>query len=110
MDFATLLFWLVVGHSLADYPLQGDFIAKAKDRTSDLGKFFWRHALFAHAMIHAGAVALVTGHVELGIAEAVIHAITDDLKCRKKINMWQDQAIHFACKALWAAITVGLQP
>lgn len=102
-----MLFWLVVGHVLADYPLQGDFIATAKDRNSPLGKLFWPHALGAHAMIHAGFVALVTGSIWLGLAEAVIHAVTDFCKCEKRISLNVDQAIHFACKFLWAAIAAG---
>lgn len=106
--FLALFFWLLFGHFLADYPLQGEFLAKAKDRTSDLGKIFWRHALFAHSFIHAGTVAFITGHIWMGLAEFFIHAITDDLKCIKKINMAQDQTIHIVTKLVWAYLTVYL--
>ncbi|WP_205822065.1 DUF3307 domain-containing protein [Burkholderia sp. Ac-20349] len=107
LTFFPLLFWLVVGHVIADYPWQGDFLATAKDRNTPIGKLFWPHALGAHAMIHAGFVALFTGSVALGLAEAVIHALTDFLKCEKRISLNTDQAIHFACKVLWAAIAAG---
>ncbi|SAL02887.1 hypothetical protein AWB80_08461 [Caballeronia pedi] len=105
--FLTVLFWLVVGHSLADYPLQGDFLAQGKNRHTKIGAMFWPHCLFAHSMVHAGFVALVTGSIALGVCEAIVHAVTDFLKCEEKIGMRADQTIHFACKALWAAIAVG---
>jgi hypothetical protein len=106
--FLTILFWLVVGHSLADYPLQGDFLANGKNRNTPLGKIFWPHALFAHSMVHAGFVALFTGSIVLGVAEAIVHAVTDFLKCDNRIGLRTDQAIHFACKVLWSAIAAGV--
>jgi hypothetical protein len=102
--FAHMVFWMIVGHALADYPLQGDFLATAKNRNTPVGKVFWPHALTAHSMIHAGAVAIVTGSVLLGLFEAVAHAITDWLKCEGKIGLETDQLIHVTCKILWAAL------
>lgn len=96
-----MLLKLLAAHALADYPLQGDFLSKAKNRTVPIPGVPWYQALGAHAMIHGGAVALVTGSQRLGIAEAVIHAIADDLKCRGKLSFNQDQAIHLACKVAW---------
>ncbi|BCP56252.1 hypothetical protein K32_48690 [Kaistia sp. 32K] len=110
-DFATLVFFLLVGHSLADYPLQSDFLAQAKNRHTALGQVFWPHALFAHSMIHGGFVALITGQLWLGVTEAVVHGVTDWLKCEGKISLNVDQAIHIGCKVLWAAIVaLGIQP
>lgn len=106
-SFLTILFWLTVGHSLADYPLQGDFLANGKNRNTPIGRLFWPHALFAHSMVHAGFVALFTGSIELGAAEALVHAVTDFLKCDDRISLRVDQAVHFACKVLWAAIAAG---
>jgi hypothetical protein len=103
---AAMLFWLVVGHFLADYPLQGDFLATAKDRNSALGKLFWRHALTAHAFIHAAFVALFTGSIALALCEAVIHAFTDHAKCQKRISLNADQAIHLLCKVLWVGLPI----
>lgn len=111
MTFAHLLFLLVAAHALADYPLQGDFLAQAKNRNTALGKQFWPHALFAHSMIHGGFVLLLTGSALLAMAEVVIHAATDWLKCEGKISLNMDQAIHLSCKLAWAAITVyGVTP
>jgi hypothetical protein len=52
-------------------------------------------------------VAIVTGLWWLGLAETVIHAATDHLKCEKRIGINIDQAVHVVCKVLWAAIAVG---
>ncbi|SIT25252.1 DUF3307 domain-containing protein [Achromobacter sp. MFA1 R4] len=101
---AEMIFLLVVAHALCDYPLQGDFLARAKDRNTKLGKMFWPHALFAHSMIHGGAVLLITGLLPLAIAEVIIHAVTDWLKCEKRIGLNTDQAIHLLCKIVWAAV------
>jgi hypothetical protein len=99
-----MLVALFVLHSLADYPLQGEFLAQGKNPNTPLGKMFWPYALSSHALIHGGAVFLITGSVWLCLAEAVIHAVTDLLKCDGKITMLGDQLIHYACKALWVGV------
>lgn len=95
-----LLFW----HALADYPLQGDFLAKAKNRTTPIPGVPWWQALTAHAAIHAGGVYVITGSVWMCIAEFVIHWLTDDAKCRGRLSFNADQSIHIACKVAWAII------
>lgn len=104
MSFLHLLFLLVAAHALCDYPLQGPFLSEAKNRNTALGKMFWPHALFAHAMIHGGAVLLLTGSIVLAALEVVIHAGTDWLKCEGRITLSTDQAVHIGCKLLWAAL------
>jgi hypothetical protein len=96
---------LLAGHALCDYPLQGDFLSKAKNRASPLTGVPWYQALAAHALIHGGMVAFVTGSTRMAVAETVIHAITDDLKCSGRLTYNQDQAIHIACKLLWAMLS-----
>jgi hypothetical protein len=103
-SFATTLFLLVFAHALADYPLQGPFLSDAKNRNTALGKAFWPHALFAHAMIHGGFVILITGSLTLSIAEVLIHAGTDWLKCEQRISLNTDQLVHLACKVVWALV------
>lgn len=102
--FITVLFWLMVCHALADYPLQGDFIARAKNRHTDVGAVHWPYALFAHGLIHGGGVAAVTGSVALGCVEAIVHALTDFWKCEGKLSLKQDQFIHIGCKVVYAAM------
>lgn len=98
------LFLLLIGHALADYPLQGDFLAQGKNRHTELGKIYWPYALSSHALIHGGFVYLFTQNLWLGIAETFIHAYIDWQKCEQKITLFQDQMAHFACKILWATL------
>lgn len=103
-----LLFALLGAHALADYPLQGDFLSKAKNRTSPIPGVPWYQALGAHALIHGFFVAALTGFWWLGIAEMVVHAVTDDAKCSGRISFNTDQAIHIACKLLWWGVALAL--
>lgn len=105
-----MLLALAVGHALADYPLQGDFLAKAKNRTAPIPGVPWYQALGAHALIHGGVVAALTGVLWLGVAEAVAHFIIDDAKCRGRIDFNQDQALHLAFKAAWVLIAWAVSP
>lgn len=103
-EFAMMLFLLIAGHAIADYPLQGEFLSSAKNRHTEIGKAIWPHALFAHACIHGGFVAVITGNVFLGLAETVAHAVTDWFKCEGKISFHTDQAIHIVCKLAWMVV------
>lgn len=100
------LFLLLAGHALADYPLQGDFLATGKSRAKPTPFIPWYQALGAHAAIHGGLVAIITGIWWLGVLEAVAHAVIDDAKCTGKIGFNTDQALHIACKALWVLIAL----
>ena len=64
----------------------------------------WWQAMAAHSFIHAGMVYLVTRSVWMAIAELGIHFVTDYAKCDGRISFNQDQAIHYACKVLWAVL------
>lgn len=103
---------LIVGHALADYPLQGDFLSKAKNRTAPIPGVPWWQAMTAHSAIHGGVVGIITGIWWLGVAEAAVHFLIDDGKCTGKINFNQDQALHLFCKAAWLAMAcwVGMTP
>lgn len=95
---------LIVGHALADYPLQGEFLAKAKNRFAPLPGVPWYQALGAHAAIHGGVVGVITGSVLLGVLEAASHLLIDDLKCGRRISYNADQLLHVLCKLLWVAL------
>lgn len=95
---------LIFGHFLMDYPLQGDFLARGKNRHNPLPGVPWYHALGAHAVLHGGAVGIITGVWWLGVLETALHAVTDDLKCAGKIGYSTDQFIHIACKALYIGV------
>jgi hypothetical protein len=100
--------WMLIGHAVADYPLQGDWLSRAKNRTLSLvpGEVIWPGALASHAAIHAGAVKLATGSWMLAIAEFAMHFYIDDLKCRGRLSYNRDQLLHVACKAAWAQAMV----
>lgn len=108
LDLPMMAVALIAGHAIADYPLQGDFLAKAKNRVAPIPGFPWWQALGAHAAIHGGFVAIITGIWWLAIAEAAVHFVTDDAKCRGKLTLNQDQAIHIVCKVAWLAIAWSL--
>ena len=109
-DPEQILIALIAAHALADYPLQGDFLAKAKNRTAPIPGVPWWQALGAHVTIQGAFVALITGIWWLFVAEAAIHWLTDDAKCRGKISFNTDQAIHIGCKVVWFAIWLVVQP
>jgi hypothetical protein len=116
-DYALfqLVFWLIVAHALADFPLQGDYLAQAKNRHTELTKKLaaagsgtvWPWHLFYHAAIHGGAVAYVTGSIALGCAEMVAHTAIDLAKNEGKISYTTDQVLHIAFKLLWAGLTIS---
>ncbi|MDQ7981939.1 DUF3307 domain-containing protein [Paraburkholderia sp. SARCC-3016] len=98
---------LIIGHVIADYPLQGDFLARAKNRSNPIPGVPWYQALGAHALIHGGTVWLMTGYWWLGALEVGCHALIDDTKCRSAIGFNADQVLHVLCKAIWAAIAIA---
>lgn len=108
MSLSEIFFCLIVGHMIADYPLQGDFLARGKNRQNPIPGVPWQHPLAAHCFIHAGFVFLFTGSLLISLAELVAHALIDDAKCAGKISYDTDQALHIACKALWVAIIAGV--
>jgi hypothetical protein len=109
-----LLALLVVAHALCDYPLQGDFLARAKNHRNPIPGVPWYQALAAHAIIHAGAVWLITGIPALGIAEFACHWSIDAWKSTRvssdpDLNAHAynvDQLLHVLCKLLWVVLAL----
>lgn len=108
--FFEMLAWMLIGHAVADYPLQGDWLSKAKNPTLTLvpGEVIWPMALLSHAAIHAGAVKLVTGSWQLAFAELWMHTMIDYLKCRGQLGYNADQAMHVLCKIGWAIAAIWI--
>jgi hypothetical protein len=107
VSVVEVLFLLLFCHALADYPLQGDFLAQGKNRHTPVGKVMWPHCLTAHAFIHGGFVYLVTGCVWLGIAEVVAHWLIDFAKCERWFGINLDQTLHILCKICWVTILMA---
>lgn len=102
MNAWTVFGLLIVAHALADYPLQGDFLARAKNPMAPITGVPWYQALAAHSIIQAGFVWVITGSALFGAIEFLIHGLTDYAKCTNRINFNADQAIHIGCKAVFA--------
>ena len=100
----ALFFQLLVGHVLGDYVFQRSIMATSKSRHAEIFKTVsnrfppWYYWLLAHALVHGGAVFLVTGNLALGLIETGLHAVIDFCKCEGWFNVHVDQALHIACK------------
>ena len=103
----ALFFKLLIGHVLADFVLQTDTMARAKDRHGEFAQTVsdsfppWYYWLGAHALVHGGAVYVVTGSAVFGAIETILHAAIDIAKCERWIGFHQDQALHVLCKVAY---------
>ena len=104
------LFWLLAGHAVGDFGLQSDWMVKHKNRHVKLASAFssrpewvWIEVLSAHSLIHAGAVALATGSVLLGVLEFIAHWIIDFGKGENWFGFHTDQGLHILSKFVWLA-------
>lgn len=100
--FGVLLFF----HFLADFPLQGEFLAKAKNHRDPIPHIPWWYALTAHSFIHAGFVFLATGSVVCFLGELISHIVIDHTKCEGEITFERDQFLHIILKLVWATWAV----
>lgn len=72
---------LIFAHALADYPLQGTWIATTKSHVDrHQSEYPWYQSLMAHSVIHGGFVGLITGSLLLGLGETLAHFVIDYLK------------------------------
>ena len=106
----SLFIYMTAAHFLCDYPLQGEWMSKAKNPNSKLVKDdeIWPHVLIGHALIHATAVQLITGSWILFFLELCIHTVTDYAKCMGVIGYSTDQRIHILCKLFYFTLLVFL--
>ena len=106
---AELFFALVIGHAVADFPLQGEFLAIGKNRrylvrlkdpnrTPDM----WIFCMAAHCLIHAGTVWIISGAIVLALIELVVHWALDQAKCNGLTTFASDQMAHVLCKFAYA--------
>lgn len=90
------LFYLIAGHYLADFPLQGEYLSNSK------GSNF--HAMAAHCMIQALTVMLATGDLRLAMIEFFAHAIIDKMKCNGWLSLNQDQCLHLTLRVAYSVL------
>lgn len=101
-------------HFLFDFPLQGDFLSRAKNPLSPLPGVSWRWALAAHSTLQGGGVAICVFiatqdlylSLVLGLAETFLHGLIDLGKCLKMMDFGTDQLAHLSCKLAWVTLTV----
>ena len=98
----TLLL-LLMAHALADFPLQGDFLAKLKSPFSGM-RIPWQWGMFHHCMIHAGFVYIITDSWVFTVVEFTAHWCIDMLKCKNKLTFTEDQLFHILCKIMYVGV------
>jgi len=104
-----MLVALVFVHLIGDYPLQGDFLAKAKHHKAPVAGVPWLVALASHAGIHAGLVAVTTGSPALSVLEFGFHGVIDFAKNEGWLGAGEqaytlDQVLHVVCKIMWTLL------
>lgn len=107
MSVFMIIFLLLAAHAAFDYSLQGDTVAVNKNPNANtpLQKYVpWYYWLASHALVHGGAVALITSSPVLGMLEAFCHFFIDWGKCLNKYTIHVDQLLHLICKIVWVAI------
>ena len=112
-----LFLLLLMGHAVADFALQTEWIANNKSRHAipkgyDPEKHgpmqtIWPYVLTSHALIHGLMVYLVTQNILLGFFETISHWAIDFGKCEKWYGIHTDQWLHIGCKLLWIVLATG---
>ncbi len=104
-----LFILLMIGHCVADFALQGEAMAKGKNRNIPADPDMippgqamaptWGYWLTAHGGVHAAAVFLITGSIIAACIELVAHMMIDFGKCESWYGIHLDQALHTFTKA-----------
>lgn len=88
----TDIFWLLICHTIGDYVLQSDFIAKTKGEN-------WYH-LFVHSALYCVPFAIAFGLSSAIMFLFATHVIVDAAKARWHLISYEmDQVWHYI--ALW---------
>ena len=107
----ALFFAFAIAHALADFPLQGDYLARMKRRDQASSPSEWIISLTAHSLVQAGGVWIVSGSALLGATELCLHWLIDLGKGEGKFGYVADQGLHLACKVAYVAVLVlGMAP
>jgi hypothetical protein len=122
LSTSDLLVWGIVGHLIADWPLQNDWMANGKG-------WPWRWSIlglapaFVHGLIHMVALGVVFGYwpgVILGLVHVAVDTRLpvawwsrlmrqtqpggDGYDVGLEVRFWTDQVFHIACIALAALL------
>lgn len=105
----SMLALLILAHLLADYALQGDFMAKAKNHKAPIPGVPWQTILVSHAAMHSLAVYLITGSAVCAAIEQFAHTLIDYYKSDGRLSFNADQALHITCKVGYV-LALGAAP
>ena len=111
---AVLLFAFMIGHALADFPLQGELLAVGKEMDGRLDELtgttwprgIWVVCLTVHAFIHGGVVWAISGSVGLGAIEFIVHWLIDLAKSARLMGFYVDQSLHILCKIAYVYLLI----
>ena len=105
LDAIQVIFLLLAGHALMDYPMKGEFLSTCKNRHLLILRNdptrpvqIWPWCMTAHCILHAAAVWAITGCFILCLVELALHWLIDLAKCEGKTTFVQDQFLHCICK------------
>lgn len=112
LSAAVVFFALMIGHALADFPLQGEFLSITKNRRFQPpagGKYpvtprLWIYCLSVHCLIQAGAVWVVTTSPLLAFIEFIVHWLIDFVKCEGGTGFEFDQWLHIGTKVIYVIL------
>lgn len=107
-EFLALVITMWFLHFVFDFPLQGDFLARAKNRHTAIPGVPWGWPMFAHVFMHAVVVTWATGSILCGVVELAMHTIIDIAKCEGWHGFTADQTMHLLCKVFYACLVIGL--
>lgn len=105
-----LLFQMLIGHAVADFVMQPKAMGFGKNRNNmqqtKADSVFprWYYWMTAHALVHGGAVYIISGSAWLGLIETILHWCIDFAKCERWINLHVDQMLHIVCKLVYCLL------
>lgn len=105
-----IFFQMLIGHAISDFVLQPNSMGYGKNRNNDAqenkGTQFphWYYWMTSHALVHGGAIYIITGSAILGLIETFVHWCIDFAKCEGWFNVHLDQALHIACKMVYCLL------
>lgn len=109
MEVFSILLLLLAGHLVGDFVLQPSPMSSGKNRNNSRERFDdgfppWYYWLSAHASTHGLIVYLITGSIIFMLLELISHWLIDLVKCDKRINLHQDQALHILSKIVYVLV------
>lgn len=106
-EMLSVLFWLLAGHFIGDFPFQNEWMVVNKGKSWEIN--FYHSAVYAFTVLitaKIGGLTLSPGVVVIILAS---HFIIEPFKARWKIipHIWQDQALHIAVLVFMAISAIN---